>query len=91
VLSRNVVDPKSKCKSNRNLKKITVSTHSLSIIPSTAFGQSDRKKRALTCRHNFVTSILYVSFVNSQQIWVTVTAFCDFFRRLFVTSLEGFL
>jgi hypothetical protein len=31
VLSRNVVDPKSKCKSNRNLKKITVNTHSLSI------------------------------------------------------------
>jgi hypothetical protein len=26
--------------------------------PSTAFGHSDRKKRALTGRHNFVTSIL---------------------------------
>jgi hypothetical protein len=26
--------------------------------PSTAFGHSDRKKRAVTGRHNFVTSIL---------------------------------
>jgi hypothetical protein len=28
---------------------------------------------------------------SSWQIWVTVTAFCDCFRRLFVTSVKSFL
>jgi hypothetical protein len=55
--------------------------------PSTAFVHSDRKNRALTCRHR--KTFIQLLSVNSRQIWVTVNAFCDFFRRLFVTSLES--
>jgi hypothetical protein len=57
--------------------------------PSTAFGHSDRKKRALTGR--FCKTFIQFLSVKSQQIWVTVTAFCDFFRKYFEISLEGFL
>jgi hypothetical protein len=61
------------------------------IHPSTAFGHSDRKKRASTGR--FVTLFVRIQLlsVNSWQLWVTVIAFCDFFRKLFATFLESIL
>jgi hypothetical protein len=58
---------------------------------------------SIFCDEYFVTlfvtkTFIQLSFVNSRQILVTVTVFCDFFRRLvdlfrklFVISLEGLL
>jgi hypothetical protein len=51
---------------------------SIGTLESTAFGQ--RKKRSLTGRHNFVR--LFIGLLS---------AFCDFFRKLFVNYLEDFL
>jgi hypothetical protein len=53
---------------------------SIGTLESTAFGHSERKKRSLTGRHNFVR--LFIGLLS---------AFCDFFRKLFVNSLEDFL
>jgi hypothetical protein len=62
---------------------------SLERYPSTAFGQ----RSSQFCDKYFVDALCktFIQFlsVNSRQIWVKVTAFFDFFRRLFASSLES--
>jgi hypothetical protein len=78
---------------NRNLAEI----HFVywKTIPSTAFGHSDQKKRALNGRQlwRVFCDAFCKTFIQllSVTVWVTVIAFSDFFRKYFEISLKGFL
>jgi hypothetical protein len=80
---------------NENLKRkvfVCIFSKILNIFTQVQrFLTRDRKKRSLMGRHNFAILFIRLLTANSWQIWVTFTAFCFFFRKLFVTILKGFL